>query len=74
MSNLALALPITVSVYHGGGVAVEGGTRVITMSRFSERAARLADAFGPGIHVLTAGDMHDLSAPTYADLTDALDI
>jgi hypothetical protein len=74
MSDFILALPITVSVYVTGGVAVEGGTRVVTMSRFSERAQRLAAEFGDGIHVLDAAAMRGLDAPTYADITDALDI
>jgi hypothetical protein len=75
MSDLSLALPVSVAVSDRGAVLVEGGTRTVAMSPYSERAQRLTLFFGPGTHVLaTADDVRDLGPATVADLTDALDI
>ena len=75
-ATLALApwLPITVDVAVNASVAVETTTRTVAMSRFSDRARRLALDLGPGTHTLaTTTDLADLDASTLADLADVLD-
>ena len=72
-ATLTLALPITLEVSVNASVLLTSETRVIAMSRFSERARRLALDFGPGTHMLrTASDVTDLTASTLADIVDAL--
>jgi hypothetical protein len=74
--NLTDCLPVSVAVAPAGAVTVESGTRCVAMSRFSERAARLAAAFGHGsTHVMrTDDDLMDLPASVRVELADALDV
>jgi hypothetical protein len=72
-ATLALALPITLDVQVNASVLVTAETRVVAMSRFSERARRLALDFGPGRHILaTASDLDALDEATASDLADTL--
>lgn len=67
------ALPITVTVDVMGGVLIDAGARVIAMSRFSNRAQRLALDFGAGAHVIaTEDDIADLSDLAVYDIAEAL--
>jgi hypothetical protein len=75
MAVVTLPLPVTVTVGENGAVTVESPTRVVGMSRFSERAARLTLDFGPGVHVIaTDTDRADLPNGVLGDLADALDV
>ena len=73
MALSPLTRTVTVEVARNGSVVVESGSRLVAMSRWSERAARLADAFGTGLHVVaTDADVEALSPVVAADLADAL--
>lgn len=66
------ALPVTVTVT-ANGVTVESSTRVVAMSRFSDRARRLALDLGVGAHVIaTDTDVADLGDVTVYDIAEAL--
>ena len=66
-------LPVTVTVAENGAVTIEGPSRIVAMSRWSERAGRLSQDFGPGIHkIATEQDVEDLPIGVWADIQDAL--
>lgn len=63
-----MRLPITITVREGG-VTVDHPTGVQAMSKFSNRAQRLALDFGIGTHTIdTEQDWDDIPTHTQADI------
>jgi hypothetical protein len=66
-------LPITVEVSGNGSVFIDGRGRQVGMSRFSERAQRLAKFFGEGETVIaTFANAQDLPGSVWLDVCEVL--
>lgn len=67
------ALPVTVEVADNGSVTIDHPNGIVGMSRFSERAQRLAAGLGAGTHsVATPTEIAHLSDDVLRDLNDAI--